>query len=133
MRGTAQSFPVQEANEHEAELMLACWWKATIEHAQKQLLDNVELTAQNMIKDILATRQRCVENGDYARAVAGRLKCDELLGRYLKMWEEKVENNFTDTLLERLQKARKQVGKSAEVEEPPEPKALPPKVEPEPV
>jgi hypothetical protein len=62
--------------------------KAAIEEKQKELLDKVELKAEDVIKDILATRQRCIEEGAGAWQTQGRLKCDELLGRYLRMWEE---------------------------------------------
>jgi hypothetical protein len=106
--------------------------KAAIEHGQNLRLEEVELTAQDVVKDILAARQRCVEAGNCAWAMVGRLKCDELLGRYLKMWEEKVEVNFADGLAERLRKAREQVVKPGEPQAvTSEPKALPPTPEPE--
>lgn len=90
--------------------------RAAIEHGQQRRLEGVELNANEVIQDILAARQRCVENGDYAWAMAGRLKCDELLGKYLKMWgDDKVELSFTDALTERLRKAREQVGKPADI------------------
>lgn len=92
--------------------------KAAIEHSRQQLVAKIELTAEDVIKDILATRQRCVQNGDCAWAVAGRLKCDELLGKYLKMWEDKIEFSFADDLAARLKKAREQVGRGEEPEEP---------------
>lgn len=60
---------------------------------------------------------------------AGRLKCDELLGRYLDMWKPDVEVNVIDELSERLRKARLQVERSVELE----PKLLPEAVELEPV
>lgn len=107
--------------------------KAAVEHGRQQILAKVELTAQDVIKDILAARQRCVENGDSAWAMAGRLRCNELLGRYLKMWEEeKVEVNVgVELLAERLRQARDQVGRPAEVEAPQvEVKALPARAEP---
>lgn len=84
--------------------------KAAIEHAQRQLLDRVELKAEDVIKDILAARQRCVEAGDGAWQTQGRLKCDELLGRYLNMWQEKIEISFAEGLAEKLRRARAQVG-----------------------
>ena len=40
----------------------------------------------------------------------GRLKCDELLGKYLGMWTDKVEVTAIDELSERLKKAREQAG-----------------------
>jgi Terminase small subunit len=103
--------------------------KAAIGHAQQQILAKVELTAEDVIRDILATRQRCVEAGDGAWQTQGRLKCDELLGKYLDMWQEKVEVSFAGALSDRLKKARAQVGRSVELA----PKLLPEMVELEPV
>lgn len=105
--------------------------KAAIEHAQRQLLDRVELKAEDVIKDILAARQRCVEAGDGAWQTQGRLKCDELLGRYLNMWQEKIEISFAEGLAEKLRKARSLVRGEKTVES--EARLLPAPVEAEPV
>jgi hypothetical protein len=103
--------------------------KAAIEHAQREVLAKVEVTAEEVVRDILAARQRCVEAGDGAWQTQGRLKCDELLGKFLGMWQEKVEVSFAEALAERLKKARHHVAGS-NIEEP-EPKALPAPVEAE--
>src|SRR5262249_52962707 len=82
-----------------------------------------------IIDDILKTRESCVEHGDSAWAVRERLRCDELLGRYLDMWREKeppATNNFLIQLTDRLQRTRLRA-ESPEPEAPePEIKALPP-------
>jgi hypothetical protein len=92
--------------------------KAAIEQKQQQLLAKVNLTAEAVIKDILAARQRCVEAGDGAWQTQGRLKCDELLGKYLGMWQEKLEVTAIDEIAERLRKARANAGIVIEAEEP---------------
>lgn len=84
--------------------------KSAIEHKQQQLLEKISLTAEDVVKDILAARQRCVEAGDGAWQTQGRLKCDELLGKYLGMWQEKVELTTMDEMTERLKRAREQAG-----------------------
>jgi phage terminase small subunit len=84
--------------------------KAAIEHKQRDLLEKISLTAEDVVKDIMATRQRCVEAGDGAWQTQGRLKCDELLGKYLGMWQEKVEGPNMDELVARLKVARKNAG-----------------------
>ena len=101
--------------------------KAAIEHRQKELLAKLQLTAEDVIKDILAARQRCVDAGDGAWQTQGRLKCDELLGKYLGMWQERVdlEVDFGERLAERLQKAREQAGRVVEGQEILPPKPVP--------
>ncbi len=108
--------------------------KAAIEEKQRKILGKVDVTVEDVINDIKATRRRCIEEGASAWATQGRLRCDELLGRYLKMWEEpKVGIDVTVDLAERLQKARLQV-EGHVVGDGEEPKALPAaKVEVEPM
>ena len=106
--------------------------KAAIEHGKQQILAKLEVTAEEVIRDILATRQRCVEAGNGAWQTQGRLKCDELLGRHLGMWQDKTELTFVDALTERLRKARANVAKALEPVES-EPKTLSAPVEVKPV
>lgn len=107
--------------------------KSAIEHKQRDLLEKISLTAEDIVKDIMAARQRCVEAGDGAWQTQGRLKCDELLGKYLGMWHEKVEGPNMDELVARLKAARQnaglvQVGSSQEYRAPALLEAAPPGV-----
>lgn len=97
--------------------------KEAIQQGQKQILAKLEITAQDVVQDIIDTRQRCVENGDVAWATNLRLKCDELLGKYLGMWTERTEVTFFDGLAERLRKARENVGRVIEGSEEKKPPA----------
>jgi hypothetical protein len=89
--------------------------KAAIEHGKQQILSKLEVNAEDVVRDILQTRQRCVEQGNTAWAVNGRLKCDEMLGKYLGLWQERTEVTFVDALAERLQKARANVARTMEL------------------
>jgi len=53
----------------------------------------LEVTVENVLRDILETRDRAAEMGDNAQ----RNKANELLGRHLGMWVEKKEVNVSAT------------------------------------
>lgn len=51
--------------------------------------NKVELTAENILKDIIETRKAAASDEKHN----DRLKANELLGKHLKMWTDKVDLN----------------------------------------
>jgi hypothetical protein len=103
-------FSQKRARETASELLKDPEIKAAMEHQLMKRLEKIEITERTVLLDILGARERCIEAGSGAWQTAGRLKCDELLGKYLKMWVEKVEIGIDDALMERLVAGRKRAG-----------------------
>lgn len=59
-----------------------------IEVLTKRRVSAIHITVENILEDIVATRKTCAEKGDNAN----RLKANELLGKYHKMWVDRIEN-----------------------------------------
>jgi len=100
-------FSEKRANVTASELLKDPEVKAAIEHKRDLHLKKLDVDAKMVIVDILSARERCIEAGSAAWAIAARLKCDELLGRYLKMWTEKIELGFEEEIMKRLEAGRK--------------------------
>jgi phage terminase small subunit len=100
-------FSVKRANVTASELLKDPEMKAAIEHKRNEHLKKLEIDAKMVLTDILQTRERCIEAGTAAWAITHRLKCDELLGRYLKLWTEKIEVGFGEEIMKRLEAGRK--------------------------
>jgi len=69
--------------------------------------EKVEISAENILNDILDTRNTCKEHmviqGEYgteidSAALTGRNKTNELLGKHLKLFTDKVEHSGEVTL-----------------------------------
>ena len=80
--------------------------KPNIQGYIQQLMDKrsqkVEISAEDILNDILETRNTCKEHmliqGEYGMeidntALAGRNKTNELLGKHLKLFTDKVEHS----------------------------------------
>jgi phage terminase small subunit len=80
--------------------------KAAIEHKRNKRLEKLEIDADMVLTDILATRDRCIEAGSGNWQTQGRLRCNELLGRHLKMFTDKVEFTADEAFIARLEAGR---------------------------
>jgi hypothetical protein len=100
-------FSEKRAKVTASELLKDSEIKAAIEHKRNQRLAKLDIDANLVLADIIASRERCIEAGSAGWAIAARLKCNELLGRYLKMWTEKLEVGFDEELMKRLEAGRK--------------------------
>jgi phage terminase small subunit len=109
-------FSEKQARETASELLKDPEIKAAIEHQLMKRLEKIEINEKNVLLDILAARERCIEAGAGAWQTTGRLKCDELLGKYLKMWVERVEVGLEEELIQRLTAGRKRAGLPAATE-----------------
>ena len=58
-----------------------------IQKLMEERSSKLDLTAKNILEDIIATRKAAAEDDKHA----DRNKSNELLGKYLKMWTEKTE------------------------------------------
>ena len=76
--------------------------RAEIDKLQQIRAEKVNITAEDVLKDILDTRRACEENmlvgtefGDKldSTAINGRNKANELLGKHLKLFTDKVEHS----------------------------------------
>lgn len=76
--------------------------KAEIDRLMKKRTEKVNITAEDVLKDILDTRRACEDNmllktefGDKldSTAINGRNKANELLGKHLKLFTDKVEHS----------------------------------------
>ena len=85
--------------------------KPQIEEEIQRLMDKrakkAEISAENILNDILETRNTCKElmvvQGEYGEeidstALAGRNKTNELLGKHLKLFTDKVETEVKGEL-----------------------------------
>lgn len=80
--------------------------QAEIQRLMSERAHRVEITADNVLQDILDTRVQCENNMTYwdaqgnkrldASAVNGRSKSNELLGRHIKLFTDKVELSVTE-------------------------------------
>ena len=103
-------FNEQRAKVTACELLKDPEIKAAIEQKRNKRLEKLDIDANLVLADILSTRDRCIEAGVGAWQIAARLKCDELLGRYLKLWTEKIELGADDALMDLLRAGRKRAG-----------------------
>lgn len=53
----------------------------------------VDITVEDIINDIIETRKAAAES----EKLSDRLKANELLGKYKKMWTDKVDSRFVDS------------------------------------
>src|SRR5215472_888147 len=81
-----------------------------IAHKMESIFRKFEVTAEAVIEDIVKAREGAIEAGNVAWAVAARLKCDELLGKHLGMFKDKVEIGVDEALIERLEAGRRRSG-----------------------
>lgn len=87
--------------------------KAAIEHRRNKRFENLEELDVNeklVLTELCAIRDRAIEAGSGAWQMQTRLRVTELMGRYLKMWTEKVELGLDQQLMELLTAGRKRVG-----------------------
>ena len=73
-----------------------------IQELMSERAEKVQISAENILNDILDTRETCKANmtvqGDYegklySASLAGRNKANELLGKHLKLFTDKVEHS----------------------------------------
>lgn len=67
--------------------------QARVQELMKDRIEKVQITAEDVIKDIIETRSETKEEKRYSE----RLKANELLGKYLAMWTDTVNNNNTNS------------------------------------
>ena len=103
-------FSEKRARETASELLKDPEIQAAIEHQLQKRLEQIEVTEKTVLLDLVATRERCIEAGSCAWATAGRIKCNELLGKYLKMWVDKVEVDLGERIMAALIAGRKRAG-----------------------
>ena len=63
--------------------------KSAIDEEMAKRTKKVEVTIEDVLKDILETRECTAEMGENHN----RLKANELLGKYLSMWTDKIEHS----------------------------------------
>jgi hypothetical protein len=102
-------FSEKRARETASELLKDPEIKAALEHQLAKRLEKLEITEKTVLTDILAIRERCTEAGSGQWSLALRLKCNELLGRKLGLWKDKIEVGLDDALIQRLEAGRKRV------------------------
>ena len=103
-------FSEKRARETASELLKDPEIKAAIEHQLIKRLEKIEVTEKTVLTDILAIRERCTEAGSGQWSLSLRLKCNELLGRKLGLWKDKIELGLDEALIERLEAGRKRAG-----------------------
>lgn len=95
-------YSVKTANEIGSENLTKPSVKAEIDRLMKKRTDKVEITAEDVLKDILDTRLACEDNmllkTEFgvrldSTAINGRNKANELLGKHLKLFTDKVEHS----------------------------------------
>lgn len=63
-----------------------------LEKLKKEKFSKVNIEVDDILNDIIETRIACAQEGKHS----DRLKANELLGKYKKMWTDKVENQQLD-------------------------------------
>lgn len=63
-----------------------------LEKLKNEKFAKVDITVDDVINDIIKTRTEAAN----AEKLSDRLKANELLGKYLKMWTDKIDSRFTD-------------------------------------
>jgi phage terminase small subunit len=78
----------------------------------------LEISAENVLNSIMKTRARCLQEepvldskgqptGEYKFDSRGALKADELLGKYLKLWVDRIEIGPSEEMSKILEEARR--------------------------
>jgi phage terminase small subunit len=73
-------------------------------------LAKVSLSSDDVIAELQNIIATCKAAGSGAWQISGRLKAAELLGRYFKMFTERVEISVDEDLIQRLEAGRKRAG-----------------------
>jgi phage terminase small subunit len=81
-----------------------------IERRLTKKLDKLETTQESVLQELHAIIEAAKEAGAGHWQMQARLKATELLGKYLKMFTEKVEVGPSDALMELLLEGRKRAG-----------------------
>ncbi|TXH18931.1 MAG: terminase small subunit, partial [Hyphomicrobiaceae bacterium] len=75
------------ANEQAAQLLAKLSIKEYVQSLLDQRAEKLQLTAEDVLNDILETRKAAAEDGKHS----DRLKANELLGKHLKLFTDKSE------------------------------------------
>ena len=81
-----------------------------IDRKLSRRLERVKLTEQTVLDELQLITDAAKEAGAGHWQMQARLKATEMLGKYLKMWTEKVEIGIDDALIEKLREGRQRVG-----------------------
>jgi phage terminase small subunit len=103
-------FSPKRAKETACELMKDPEIKAAIERKLAGQLESVHVDEKLVVTGLLRTIERCIDAGSGAWQTNGILKSYELLGRYLKMFTEKIEIDLGERIMEALTAGRKRAG-----------------------
>lgn len=93
---------------------------ACIQLAMDRRAKKLDITAEYVLKNIVTIGERCMQvepvydkegnpTGEYTFNANGALKAQELLGRNLKLFVDRIEVTDATSLAERLNKARQRV------------------------
>ena len=77
------------ANEQAAQLLARLSIQEYVQSLMDKRSKKVEITADNVLQDILDTRKTATEQDKLNE----RIKCNELLGKHLKLFTDKIEYN----------------------------------------
>jgi phage terminase small subunit len=95
------------ANQQGPRLLVNVGVAQAVDEALTKQAERAQLTADEVIKGIRANIRRCESLEDYEPFAA--LKGWELLGRYLKMFTDKVEHSGTVSIASEMEEARQRV------------------------
>ena len=82
-------YSTKTANEQAARLLAKVSIQQAVQAAMAKRSEKVEITAQNVLESILQIRGMAVE----AEKLSDALKANELLGKHLKLFTDKVEQS----------------------------------------
>lgn len=63
-----------------------------LEKLKEKKFEKVNIDVDDILRDIIDTRKACEKDREHS----SRLKANELLGKYKKMWVDRVDNHYPD-------------------------------------
>lgn len=98
-------YSAKTANEQAARMLAKVSIKEAVQEAMQNRAKKVEITAEDVLQSIVDIRSKTIEAERYSEA----LKANELLGKHLKLFTERIEHDVTESLATTIMMARKRV------------------------
>jgi phage terminase small subunit len=98
----------RSANVTASKLLTKANIQSAIQKAQAARSERTQITVDKVLDDIELIKLNAMQQEEDGKMInhAGALKACELQGKHLKMFVDKIEVELTDTIADRLQRAR---------------------------
>jgi phage terminase small subunit len=115
-------YSAKTANEQGSRLLTNVSIRSEIDKRIEQVSKRAAITAERILERLDAVAERCMQAepvldregnpiGEYKFDSSGANRANELLGKHLKLFTDKIELDVTDSLAERMKKSRERLGK----------------------